>query len=71
MTRRFIAGPLWFIAISSLVTFAETLGGQPRQFGALFGILAAAFVILDPLNRVWSTRPGPFVGAGRQVSAEH
>jgi hypothetical protein len=67
MTRRLVAGPLWFVAVSSLVTFVETLFGQPRQFGAIFGIATAAFVMLDPMNFVWSARNGLLDRTGGHV----
>jgi hypothetical protein len=56
MTRRLIAGPLWFVAVSSLVTFVETLISQPSALGAILGVAVAAFVMFDPLNKVWPTR---------------
>ncbi len=72
MTRRLVAGPLWFVAVSSLVTFGETLIGQPRQFGAVFGILVAAFVMLDPMNKVWATRTAQLDRTGQHVvGADH
>jgi hypothetical protein len=68
MARRLVASALWFVAISGLVTFAETLIGPTRQFGAIFGILVAAFVMLDPLNKVWTTRAGPVDRTGHHVA---
>jgi hypothetical protein len=56
MTRRLVASVLWFVAISSLVTFAETLLGQPRQFGSIVGVVAAGYVFFDPMGVVWSRR---------------
>jgi hypothetical protein len=53
MARRLLSGALWFIAVSSLVTFVETLVGPTRQFGTIFGIAVASLVILDPFGRVW------------------
>ena len=53
MTKRLVAGPLWFVAVWGLVEFIEYFTGLPRQFGPLFGVAAAAFVLLDPFGLFW------------------
>jgi hypothetical protein len=53
MSKRLVSGPLWFVAVWGLVEFIEYFTGLPRVLGPLFGVVAAAFVMLDPFGLFW------------------
>jgi hypothetical protein len=53
MMKRLVAGPLWFIAVWGVVEITGSFVGLPRAIGPLAGVIAAAFVLLDPFGLFW------------------
>jgi hypothetical protein len=61
MSKRLIAGLLWFVAVGSLV---ESFTGVPRLLAPLIGVAAAAFVLLDPFGLFWERSASRTIESG-------
>jgi len=56
MKKRLLAGILWFYAGWYAWAMVASLANLPNVLGPLVGLVAAAFVVVDPLRFVWRTR---------------
>lgn len=53
MHRRTLAGLLWFFVAWYAWSFVVAAVGVPELIGPVLGILAAALIVGDPLDRIW------------------
>jgi hypothetical protein len=59
MSKRILAGGLWFLAASYAWGFVSEMTGILPAAALPIGILVAAFVIADPLGGLWSLSRQP------------
>ena len=70
MSKRILAGALWFLAASYAWGFVSEVTGFLPAAALPIGILVAAFVVADPLGALWSlSRQGPSARGTANVSA--
>lgn len=55
MSKRAVAGFLWFLSIWLAYEVVWSVVGTPRTIGPILGLVAAAFVVVDPTGRVWGS----------------
>lgn len=53
MTKRAIAGLLWFVSVWALYEVLWSVASVPREAGPILGVVAAYLVVLDPLDWFW------------------
>ncbi len=57
MGKRLVAGVLWFLAASYGWAFIAAMTGILPSAAVPIGILAATFVVADPMGVLWLRRP--------------
>lgn len=57
MTKRLLAGGLWFFAVTYAWAFVAEVAGLTAAAGPVIGLMVAAFVAVDPGHHIWTTRP--------------
>ena len=57
MKKRLLATVLWFYATWYAWSILADMTGMPALPGPAVGLAVAAFVGLDPMNRIWTKRP--------------
>jgi hypothetical protein len=71
--KRFIAGPLWFLAFVLMYELLWSFTGVPRAAGPVIGLVVAATVWIDPMHWFWpaaSNRSTAGMPATLQASAK-
>ena len=53
MSKRAVAGLLWFGAIWFGYEILWSISDVPRMVGPVIGAAVAAFVVVDPIRRFW------------------
>jgi hypothetical protein len=57
MLRRTVVATLWFVSIFVAHELAWSIAGSPRQLGLILGVIAAAFIWIDPLRQFHPRSP--------------
>jgi hypothetical protein len=67
MTKRLLAGPLWFLATLYAWEFlAFVLPGLPTAVGPVLAIVLASLVVLDPAELLWKSPSVPASSVSRR-----
>jgi hypothetical protein len=53
MSKRAVAGFLWFLSIWVAYEVIWSITGAPRPIGPILGLVAASLVVIDPTGRFW------------------
>jgi hypothetical protein len=69
--KRVIAAGLWFISTLCMYELLVSVGDAPRIVGPLLGLVAAAFVLVDPLQRFWNGQAAPAENGSPLRTATH
>lgn len=57
MSKRAVAGLLWFFSIWATFELLWSVVGVPRLIGPILGLVAASLVVVDPTGRFWGRSP--------------
>lgn len=55
MSKRAVAGLLWFFSIWAAYEVLWSVVGAPRLIGPMLGLVAAGLVVIDPTGRFWGS----------------
>jgi len=53
VSKRAVAGLLWFFSIWATYELLWSVVGAPRLIGPILGLVAASLVVVDPTGRFW------------------
>jgi hypothetical protein len=59
MKKRLTAGVLWFFATWYAWDIVAYTLGLPILLAPFLGLAVGAFVVLDPMARIWAPKPAP------------